>query len=167
MTVLSVLLAGAVPAMNSIGQSIRLSSFASAFVSHLFLARSEAIKRNSPVVLCKSADGTSCNIDGGWEQGGIVFHDVNNSGLREPDELLIRRLEALPPGYRLVGNQNVARYISFSSSGSTRLTSGAFQAGTVTLCRLSLGREEARQIIINAGRPRIHKTTVADCASAG
>ena len=168
LSVLAVLLATAAPAMHSVGKSMKLSSFANAFVSQMFVARSEAIKRNSRVVMCKSADGSSCRLDGAWEQGGIVFHDVNNNGLREPDEALIRRLDALPQGYRLVGNQTVARYISFSSTGSTRLTSGAFQAGTVTLCRLSLEREEARQIVINAvGRPRIHKTTVADCAAPG
>ena len=162
--VAAVLLAGAAAAFNQIGLSMKLSGFSNAFVSQLYLARSEAIKRNSRVVMCKSADGLQCSSTGGWEQGWVVFHDANNNGLREPGETLIRRGEPLPRGYRVAGNQTVARYVSFSPFGGTRLTSGAFQAGTITLCKQSHAASEARQVVINSvGRPRIHKTTLADC----
>ena len=40
--------------------------------------------------------------------------------------------------------------------------SGAFQAGTLTVCPESASRVDARQIVISsAGRPRTVKTTVA------
>jgi type IV fimbrial biogenesis protein FimT len=151
--------------MNSIGAAIKLSSLSNNFVSQLYLARSEAIKRNGHVVICKSADGATCSVDGGWEHGWIVFHDTNNNGLREVGESLIQRGEALPDGYRLAGNQNVGHYISFNPVGITQLSSGAFQAGTLTLCPPSSDHVDARQVVINtAGRPRIQKTTVESCA---
>jgi type IV fimbrial biogenesis protein FimT len=143
-----VLVASAAPAVNSIGTSMKLSSFSNSFVSLMQMARGEAIKRNSRVVVCKSAEGISCTPVGGWEQGWIVFHDRNNNGARDTGETLIGRVQALPQPYRMSGNQSVARYISFSPDGSTRLTSGAFQAGTVTVCRQSADRAEARQVII-------------------
>jgi type IV fimbrial biogenesis protein FimT len=162
--VASALLAGAAVALNQIGLSMRLSAFSNAFVSQLNLARSEAIKRNSRVVMCKSADGIQCTTSGGWEQGWVVFHDANNNGIREPQETLIRRGEPLPAGYRVAGNQSVARYVSFSPFGGTRLTTGAFQAGTITMCRVSHSASEARQVVINSvGRPRIQKATLTDC----
>jgi type IV fimbrial biogenesis protein FimT len=162
--VAAVLLAGAVTALNQIGLSMKLSAFSNAFVSQLNLARSEAIKRNSRVVMCKSSDGVQCATGGGWEQGWVVFHDANNNGIREPHETLIRRGEPLPEGYRVAGNQSVARYVSFSPFGGTRLTTGAFQAGTITLCRVSHSASEARQVVINSvGRPRIQKATLTDC----
>jgi len=164
LAVASILMAGALPAVNSVGTLMTLSSTSNGFLSQLHLARSEAIKRSSRVVICKSADGMWCSAAGGWEQGSIVFHDLNNNGLREESELLIQRGEPLPSGFRLAGNQNVARYISFNPLGMTQLTTGGFQAGTLTLCSLSMERVPARQVVISAvGRPRIQKTHVAMC----
>jgi type IV fimbrial biogenesis protein FimT len=58
----------------------------------------------------------------------------------------------------------VSKYVSFAGNGGTLLLSGAFQAGTITLCKASEGVTDARQIVINAvGRPRIKKTTVDAC----
>jgi type IV fimbrial biogenesis protein FimT len=159
LTIASILVAGALPAMSSVGALMKLSSFSNVFLSQLHLARSEAIKRNSRVVICKSADGAACSETGGWEQGSIVFHDANDNGFREAGELLIQRGEPLPSEYRLAGNQNVRHYISFNPRGMTR------QAGTLTLCSRSIEPVAAREVVISmVGRPRIQKTSVAFCA---
>jgi len=164
LAVLSVTLAIGVPPLTALFDSIKLRSISNSFVSHLYLARSEAIKRNSRVVLCKSSDGQSCSTSGGWEQGWIVFHDANNNGTREADEVLIEREQALPANLRLTGNLNVVKYLSFASTGATKLIGGGFQAGTLTLCHLSSSAGEARQIILNAvGRPRTQKVAVDSC----
>lgn len=160
--VLAVLLGLAVPWAAAIGGSARLSAFSNAFVGHLRLARSEAIKRNARVVLCKSADGQGCASSGGWDQGWIVFHDADNDGARDAGEAIIDRSEALPGGLHFAGNLHVSRYVSFSPTGGTRLVSGAFQAGTLTLCRGA--GQEGRQIVLNSvGRPRIEKLNVSAC----
>jgi type IV fimbrial biogenesis protein FimT len=162
--ILGTLLAIAVPLARSFGHSMKLSSLSNAFLSQLHLARSEAIKRNGRVAICKSADGASCSAAGGWEQGWILFHDVDNDGLRDAGEGVVQRFAALPPGFRLVGNVNVAKYVSFAATGGTRTSAGAFQAGTLTVCKSSETATEARQIVINAiGRPRIQKVTVDSC----
>lgn len=164
LTVTAAAVTAGVPALTSIMHSSGLSSASNLFFSHLQLTRSEAIKRNGRVVMCKSADGAACTSSGGWEQGWIVFHDENDNGLFDAAEVLIQRMDSLPVGWRIAGNQNVARYISYSPTGETKLTSGAFQAGTVTVCNLSNGHKEARKIVINAvGRPRVQKTTVSTC----
>ena len=162
--IVAVLVKVAVPALNPVIDSVKLSSATNVFVSGLILARSEAIKRNSRVALCKSLDGLSCTEDGGWEQGWIVFHDANNNSLRENSESILRRTERLSSSLRLTGNQNVARYVSFAPSGATKLIGGGFQAGTLTVCRYSADGGMARQIILNAvGRPRVQKVTVVSC----
>jgi type IV fimbrial biogenesis protein FimT len=168
MTVIAVsaVLAGAAAvALQDVGRGMKLSGHTYRLLSELNLARSEAIKRNARVVLCKSANGVTCIRTGGWEQGWIVFHDANNNASREPNEALIRRSEGGLERYRITGNDTVARYVSFSPFGGSRLTSGAFQAGTITLCRESVERAEGRQLVINAvGRPRIHKVALASCS---
>jgi type IV fimbrial biogenesis protein FimT len=159
------ILAGVVaPFAQSFGASLKLSSFANGLLSDLYLARAEAIKRSTPVVLCKSADGLSCAADGGWEQGWIVFHDANGNGSRDAGEQLLQRLAALPAGFRMQGNLNLSRYVAFTPIGATRTAAGAFQAGTITLCRDAPDATEARQIVINAvGRPRIQKVQQQGC----
>ena len=164
LAVTAVLTAVAVPSFSTIIDSFKLSSATNVFLSGLHLARSEAIKRNSRVVLCKTADGATCASAGGWEQGWIVFHDANNNGTRESSETLIQRELPLSASLRLTGNQYVARYVSFTPTGGTRLTGGNFQAGTLTVCRYSPQGGEARQIILNAvGRPRVQKAALTTC----
>jgi type IV fimbrial biogenesis protein FimT len=160
-----VLVSIAVPAMTATLDSIRLSSASDTFVSGLYLARSEAISRTGAVVLCKSANGASCSVTGGWEQGWIIFRDANNNGQREESEGIVARESALPAGLKLTGNLSVAKYVSFTPTGSARLVGGGFQAGTLTLCRHSVDGGEARQIVLNvAGRLRVQKTAVTTCA---
>jgi type IV fimbrial biogenesis protein FimT len=160
-----VLLLVAAPSMSAVINSMKLTSASNDLMSHMYLARNEAIKRNGRVVLCKSSNGTSCATSGGWEQGWIVFHDTNNNGVIDGGELVIARQQALPGALRLTGNQNVAKYVSFEASGATKTIGGGFQAGTLTLCRQSAASNEARQIILNAvGRPRVQKLQIASCA---
>lgn len=164
LAVSALLLAVAVPSTAVIVKSVRLSSASNVFLSGLYLARGEAIKRNARVVLCKSLDGVACAMVGGWEQGWIVFHDANNNGLRDANELVIRREASLSSGLRLRGNMNVARYVSFAPTGATKLLSGGFQAGTLTICHESAESGEGREIVLNAvGRPRVHKSMVGIC----
>lgn len=165
LTVAIVVVIAAAPSLASLKESMQLTSAANGFLSHLHLARSEAIKRNSRVVLCKSADGLACSSNGGWEQGWIIFHDTNGNAVRDASETIIRRESALSYGLSLTGNQNVASYVSFAPTGATRLISGGFQAGTLTVCTHSIRYGEARQIILNAvGRPRVQKSAVDFCA---
>lgn len=155
----------AIPVIQSVTGSMRLAAATNDLVAHLYLARSESIKRNGRVALCKSENGESCATGGGWQQGWIVFHDRNGNGRRDTGEAMVQKAGAVQDGLRVAGNATLARYVSFHPTGETRTAGGGFQAGTITLCNASAGVTEARQIIINAvGRPRIHKTTVTACA---
>lgn len=58
----------------------------------LAYARSEAIKRNSPVTLCASQDGATC-IDEkhpkNWSHGYIIFEDRNEDRQKQETEQLL------------------------------------------------------------------------------
>jgi type IV fimbrial biogenesis protein FimT len=181
-SIVAVLLALAIPSMDDAALNGKLRSQANAFLSTLHLARSEAIKRNGRVVVCKSADGAACVADGdasGWDQGWIVFHDRNNDGVSDPDgvnntdeggggddESLIERHQPLAVGFSLTGNASVDDYISFNPSGAAVSTAGAFVAGTLTLCRYAPTiANRGREIVLSsAGRARIaEKSDVAAC----
>jgi len=161
-----ILLMVAVPNLNDAAPRGKLAAQANAFLATLNLARSEAIKRNGRVVVCKSADGVACTDDGGWDQGWIVFHDPDNDVVRDGTEAIIERHQPLANGFSLTGNGTVANYISFHPSGAAMTPGGAFQAATLTLCRFAPTVSSAeRQIILSAaGRARVQTIEgVASC----
>ncbi len=166
MSLVLTIMAWAGPAMSEILLSIRMKSGAQAIFDTLELARSEAVKRNGRVVICKSASGEACEREAAWEQGWIVFQDLNNNGLRDPGEATLHREPALPPTLRVRGNMPVQDYVSYTAYGRSKLASGAFQAGTFTVCTHSGRSTEARQVIINsAGRPRMSKAGPSSCTA--
>lgn len=164
LVVLATLQTLAVPALSSVLDSARLGSATQSFFHHLQLTRSEAIKRNARVVMCKSDGGSNCTRTGGWEQGWIVFHDANNNAMVDAGESILQREQALASSVRLTGNTFVESYVSYTPLGQTSLTSGAFQAGTLTVCRASEVRSQAKQIVISStGRVRTQKVSLDRC----
>jgi len=164
MSVMAILVTVAIPAFSDMVASHRLTSQSNTFLGALHFARSEAIKRNGRVVVCKSSSGEDCDASGAWQQGWIVFDDANNNASLDTGENLLRRGEALAEGFSMTGNGPVAAYVSYTPLGLTKKTSGAWQSGTITLCQMAASGGEARQIIISiTGRPRINKTTATSC----
>ena len=162
--VAAILQAVAVPAMADFVNATRQTSAINTLFSSLIVARSEAIKRNQRAVVCKSASGQACSTDGDWGQGWLVFHDANNNAQLDADEAVLVRQEPMPESVRLTGNAPVSRYVSYTPMGATKYASGAFQAGTFTVCTPSDGPVLARQIVISSsGRPRTVRTTLDSC----
>jgi type IV fimbrial biogenesis protein FimT len=164
LAIASILLGAAVPSFKGLIRSVKLTDAANDLFASLVLTRSEAAKRHVRVTMCKSADGNRCAKIGGWEQGWIVFEDADDDGVRDDNDAIVQRVDPLPVDMRLSGNLNVSKYISYSPTGETKMASGAFQAGTITLCNVSIEGENARQIVLSAaGRPRTQKARVASC----
>jgi type IV fimbrial biogenesis protein FimT len=156
--------AAGIPALVGAADDIRQSAIANDLLGDLALARTNAIVRGKRVVLCKSSDGTTCMSTGGWDQGRIVFEDANNNAIRDSQERLIRIGGPISNGWLATGNQPVSSYISFHPIGRAQMVSGAFQAGTLTLCRATVGPVTAVQIVINgAGRARAKRVVLAGC----
>lgn len=164
LAVAAVLVSVAVPSMEDLLDSSRVTAAANELLGDLLLTRSEAMKRRTRVVMCKSADGQWCTAAGGWQQGWIVFEDANGDGLRGAAEKLVRMQPALAGNLRLTGTAPVAKYVSYAPNGATRTAGGGFQAGTLTVCAASPGPADGRQIILNAsGRPRTTKVELPSC----
>ena len=162
--ILGIIASIAMPAMGKFIIQQRVSSQANEMMLSLAFARSEAIKRNARAVVCKTVNGEACVTTGGWEQGWMVFHDVNNNARRDAGEAIVSHQQATPAPILLNGNAPLVSYVSYNPMGQTAYASGAFQAGTLTVCVASASSQEARRIIISsAGRPRTVRTTVAKC----
>jgi type IV fimbrial biogenesis protein FimT len=93
-----------------------------------------------------------------------VFHDANNNARRDAGEVIVSYQQAMQAPILLTGNSPLVSYVSYTPMGQTAYASGAFQAGTLTVCVASSESQEARQIVISsAGRPRTLRTMVAHC----
>jgi type IV fimbrial biogenesis protein FimT len=134
--VMTVLVAIAVPSYQEASLRSQLRAAANDLVASVHLARSEAIKRNTPVTMCASSDGEHCATSGGWEQGWIIRSDTT-----------LRRQSAGPSGLRITAGSVVS--LTFQPSG------GGATAAAFRVCRgpSSVAREERVVTIDATGRP--------------
>jgi type IV fimbrial biogenesis protein FimT len=135
----------------------RLRSHAQALAAALNVARSEAIKRNYRVNLCKSRDLASCDHADGFEVGWILHVDADGQGQPDPGERPLRAEPRAPEGMTIRGNGPVADFVSYTPMGHARKLNGALQMGTFTVCSPGLSAIEV--VLAHSGRIRIVNTT--------
>jgi type IV fimbrial biogenesis protein FimT len=165
LALLAVLLSLAAPSLQGLRHKHQMQSQAEQLQSSLMLARTEALRRQQRVTLCvresAAGGGPDCATAGTWAQGWVVFVDGNDNGRREAAEAVLQLQEALPGFLTLQGNATVDRYISYGPQGRSQSTTGAFQAGTLTLC--GEGQAHVWRVVINAvGKPRLEKADRTD-----
>jgi type IV fimbrial biogenesis protein FimT len=160
--ILAILLGIAVPSFNDAALGSKLGSYANSFVSGTSLARSEAIKRNTTIVLCASANGTSCATSGGWEQGWIVACRTTDNIACDgagPNWLVFQKQSALPSGFKATeGSALISMNFAPSGVGTT--------AANITICRATptVGTQQ-RQIQVSAtGRASISRISSTTCS---
>ncbi|RFO98870.1 hypothetical protein DIC66_03090 [Rhodoferax lacus] len=160
-----ILAAVAMPSLSALVSDMRERSVAGALFTSLHRARNEAIHRNARVVICKSSTGLGCASKGGWHQGWIIFHDVNNNATLDAGETLIHT-ELLSPGnVSLTNNGRVEGYVSFTGEGLPRSVRLYILDETFTVCRQSVTQVTARQIKLSGpGNIRSVKSVVANCS---
>lgn len=149
LVILGVMLSLVIPGFVELRLTNKLKSYANQLVASVYLARSEAIKRNVPVALCVSSDGSSCAGSGDWEQGWIVV---------APDGTVIERVPALFAGFKVTTTPSVDT-LTFQPTGV------ANTAGVFKVCRQSptVGRQERTVSVIATGRPTVATTTAGSC----
>jgi type IV fimbrial biogenesis protein FimT len=165
LVLLGILLSVVAPSMSVFRQQHQMQSQAEQLQASLMLARSQALRRQQRVTLCVQGAAQTCATQGSWAQGWLVFVDSNGNAMREPSEILLQVQAPLPAFLTLQGNTTVDRYISYGPEGRSQSITGAFQAGTLTLC--APAHAHLWRVVINAiGKPRLEKrdrTESANC----
>ena len=163
LAVAGILLSLAVPSFSQFVKNNRLITQANDFVTALNVARSEAIRRGNRVTLCKSSNQVSCAGAGSWDQGWIIFVDVNDDGIvSNPATDVFRVHGGLGGNTTLKGDAVLADYVSYVSSGATQQIGGTpsdTQSGMLVLC-------DDRGFISNAKGIQISATGRVSAASA-
>ena len=133
--VLAVLLAIGVPNFRDFLRNSRMAAQANDLLSAVNLTRSEAVKRRAPVTLCV---GTTNCAAGDFEDGWLVFVDVDQDGVVDVGEDVLRRHDPMPEGMTSAVYQtadaededdpdfdaSTTRYVSFGQNGFRRMNGG-------------------------------------------
>jgi type IV fimbrial biogenesis protein FimT len=153
----AVILGMAVPSFRRLWGAVSLGSGASQMMASLHRARSAAILRNVPVVVCLSADDSTCLVSAAERASGwLVFQDVHRRlplQLESEDELLHR--VRLPQGLSIQGTRAALTYWPTVQGGGT--------TGTFLVCETRGGVEGRAVVVSQTGRPR--QAGAAPCSS--
>jgi type IV fimbrial biogenesis protein FimT len=151
------LLGWGVPTFHDLRANAERTREVNQFIQAVYLARSEAIKRNGVVSLCPSIDGAWCAPSGTpWQRGWVIFvnRDRDSPAVRDADEDLLR---VYAPWKRGAVNANRAT-LTFRPFGQMGVTA------TFTFCD-QRGSQAARAVIISqTGRPRVSDRSASNTA---
>ena len=148
-----IMLGIAVPGTSTFITSNRIAGQVNDLRGAIALTRSEAIRRNQHVVMCKSVDGQSCTRSGRWDNGWMVYADDNMNRKRDKKEQILHVHDEIPEGYtidyRAFGSRH---YVAYRPTGYTRTN------GTFYICKPEDMRRSRALILTKSGRVRLSDT---------
>jgi len=157
LAVAAIVFSFAVPGFQQMVQRNRVITYTNNFIATVNYARSEAIRRASPVSICASADGTTCN--GTWSQGWIVFVNTDGDNPAIVDagggEPVLKVQEALAVQYTMTPDAAFANDVTYDQNGAARAT------GVLAVCYAG-NLERSRAIVVTRLRPRVATDTDGD-----
>jgi type IV fimbrial biogenesis protein FimT len=168
LAMMAVLTALAAPSFRSLWVQRSVSLAAEALLGDLRYARSEALKRARPVLVCQSSNGASCTRDSAaWAAGWLVFVDSNGNAQLDdasddgPAETQLRLQAALPALASIVSNVSIGHSITYQATGSAK-------SAAQTIVFTPAGREAPDSIralcISLQGRARLGPAGATSCS---
>lgn len=156
MSIAAILVAVAVPSFGQLRRAASIGSSANQLLWALHYARSSAIARNQPAVLCLSADGATCLTSAGAVGSGwLVFVDRRHTlpvQLNAGDEAL--RSIPLPSMVTVQGTRSAVTFWPTARAGTT---------ATFKLCDARRDPRGKAVVVSQTGRPRVEQGDAA-CA---
>lgn len=150
--VAGILLLVGIPEFQRMLASNRMTSEINTLVTHLHLARSEAVNRGQRAVLCPSSNGIQCLTSSEWHNGYILFMDDNRNRESDEREPLIRVHEISAPGILITSSAN-RRRITYHPDGTSPGSNLTFK-----FCQQHNATPPKAVILSNTGRPRVSRT---------
>lgn len=149
-SVVAVLASLAAPSMTTMISKRSAEAAADALVSDMRLTRSEAVKRSTRVVICASADGTSCVGAGAlWRNGWIIYVPSASNGNFTSGDEIVKVQDAMSSIASIADTDGTSRYrFIFEATGWAKSSSQTFvvtpnggsSAATRLICVSNNGR---------------------------
>jgi type IV fimbrial biogenesis protein FimT len=157
----AILLSLAAPTFREMLVKRSVQAAGETLASDMRFARSEALKRAAPTVICRSTDGTRCsNVTGGWSDGWIVYVDPApvalpvNTVVPANDLVKVQQPLANIASIQNVVLANTKQNVKYEPTGRTKSAAdslvitptGSVPAGSTRLLCISLnGRPALRE----------------------
>lgn len=123
-----VLLAIGVPSMVGMIRDNRIAAQANELVTTLAMARGEALKRNTPVIVCRAAGESNppaCGTGTGWTGGWAMFVDTDRNSAFTAGEQVLNVHGPLTGDNTMTSSTNVTDLIIYTAQGVARGTGAA------------------------------------------
>ena len=174
---LAILAAMAMPSFQGFIASNRLTAESNEMLAGLNLARSEAVRIQRRVILCRvatagltSTSGCVTTADGAPWQGWAVFVDNDSDGAYDVGETILRTQTITANGLVFASDAGLGtagNRIVFRPDGLARAVDAvALQAAQITVCDSSgvLAGENARMVALQSGsRVAVTRATISNC----
>jgi len=140
MAVVAILLSMSVPAFKNYGFNIRMKTAMEVLQSDLKLARGNAISHNIHTIICPTRNGLDCSGQSAWQNGWMVFTDLNSDRTKQQTEPLLKHsgeLELL--SITSPNSRNKLRFLPNGSAPGSNVSilfcdqRGASKAGIITI----------------------------------
>ncbi len=159
--VLAIIMALAVPSFTGLIRSSRLTGAANELVASVQLARSEAVRLNGGVSLCRSDDGATCASGGNWTRYLTVTRDGT-----------VLRTTTLRTGLVVTSNtlDAMGDKLTFGADGIARNSSGTPVTGGIVVCMAVTNPSNNVRSVNLMGGSRTQVTSTSDggkCTTTG
>jgi type IV fimbrial biogenesis protein FimT len=155
LAVVAILVGIATPTYRQFSANSRTVATTNSLVGALAVARSEALRRATPVTVCASTDLQACNTSD-WSNGWIVFTDSGVAGTVDATDQIIQAWPA-PGGNSKVGLSyptNGNAWLQYTARGMTSLAGQATFTAYVQGCK---GNNQSQVVVTIAGSPQTTK----------
>lgn len=127
--ILGVLLGIATPNAVMFIQRSQAMGSVNEWISDINMARSEAIKRRTRVVVCARQDDSTCGSATDWNNGYLVFADADSDGTFDSGENLVKAVQAMGSQLNVsvvaITTTNAVSGLAFRPSGGSPVASRA------------------------------------------
>lgn len=159
LTIAGVLFSVGVPSLRDTVLNHRMNAGINDMITEINLARSEAIKRGTSVVICPSNDaGSDCKSSTAWDSGWLIYSDINNNSSYDSGTDEILRKHAKVTGFKSISSNGDKKRLRFTSDG--------FAPGimtTISFCDTRGISSAKGLVIIDTGRVRSALTKDLSC----
>jgi type IV fimbrial biogenesis protein FimT len=153
LAIAALLLSVGVPSYTDFVRNANQVTSSNEMLASLHFARDLAITRNVRVTVCPSSDGASCDDGGAWNQGWIVFVDINGDRQVDGGETIERAVAEIEAPS--VESTEFGDFLIYRPNGRVMVDALGENTGELTFCDIR-GADHARVVIIDiSGRPRV------------
>ena len=142
--ILTILLLLAIPSFSVLISNNKMISEVYVMRSTINHARTEALARRAPIVICPTTDGLACANSNDWSTGYMTFVDTDDNNIADPsdpDEEIIQ-WESRQRSVSIIFD-NVNKRVRYGTQGFAQ-----DHGGTFTFCD-ERGSTDARALILN------------------